>query len=49
MDYSDELKILKTFSTTSEEKGYFAMETFQDYPYIAVSYNDNYDSEDEAK
>lgn len=50
MDYSDnELKVLKTFTTTSNEKGYFALDSFQNYPYFAVSYNDNYDSEDEAK
>ena len=50
LDYSDnELHELKTISTTSSEKGYFALDTFSDYPYFAVSYNDNYDSEDEAK
>ena len=49
LDYSDELFEVKIISTTDADKGYFAMDIFSDYPYIAVSYNDNYDSQDEAK
>ena len=48
-DYSDIISEVKIISTTNVEKGYFAMDIFSDYTYIAVSYNDNYDSQDEAK
>ena len=49
LDYSDEITEVKIISTTTIDKGYFAMDTFSDYPYIAVSYNDNYDSQDQTK
>ena len=48
IDYGNTI-IIKTISTTNSNKGYFALDVFTNYSYIAVSYNDNYDSEDIAK
>ena len=43
------MQIISTISTTDSKKGYFSLDVFTNYSYIAVSYNDNYDSGDDQK